>query len=35
LTAEDIAQYERTAVEQLGEECANWLANGGPLPEHV
>lgn len=35
LTAEDIEQYERTAVEQLGETCADWLAEGGPLPEHV
>jgi aryl sulfotransferase len=32
LTPEDIANYERTAVEQLGEEFAHWLANAGPLP---
>lgn len=28
LTTEDIANYERTAVEQLGEDCARWLATG-------
>jgi aryl sulfotransferase len=28
LTPEDVDQYERTAVEQLGEECAHWLATG-------
>jgi aryl sulfotransferase len=28
LTAEDIADYERTAREQLGDECAAWLKNG-------
>ncbi len=28
LTDEDIAEYERTAEEQLGEECARWLATG-------
>ena len=26
LTPEDCARYERVAVEQLGEECARWLA---------
>lgn len=31
LTPEDIANYERTAVEQLGEDCAHWVANGRPL----
>jgi len=28
LTAEDIEQYERTAREKLGVECAHWLATG-------
>ncbi len=28
LTAEDIAKYERVAVEQLGEACAHFLATG-------
>jgi len=28
LTDEDIAEYERKAQEQLGEECARWLATG-------
>lgn len=28
LTDEDIANYEQTAVERLGEECARWLATG-------
>lgn len=32
LTADDIANYERTAVEQLGEACANWVEKGRPLP---
>lgn len=31
LTADDIANYERTAVERLGEECAHWLATGEGL----
>lgn len=30
LTAEDVARYEATAREQLGEDCARWLAFGGP-----
>ena len=28
LSAEDIARYERIAVQKLGEECAYWLATG-------
>lgn len=28
LTAEDCRRYEATALEQLGEECAHWLATG-------
>jgi aryl sulfotransferase len=28
LTAEESAAYERVAVEQLGPECAHWLATG-------
>lgn len=28
LTAQDIADYERAAVTELGEECAHWLATG-------
>jgi aryl sulfotransferase len=28
LTAEEIAAYERMAVEKLGRECADWLAHG-------
>lgn len=28
LIDEDIVNYERTAEEQLGEECARWLATG-------
>ncbi len=28
LTADDVARYERTAVEQLGKECAHFLATG-------
>jgi aryl sulfotransferase len=27
LTPEDVARYERTAEEQLGPECARWLAH--------
>lgn len=29
LTNEQCEEYERKAVEELGEECANWLLNGG------
>lgn len=29
LPAEDSERYERWAVEELGEECARWLAMGG------
>ncbi len=28
LTLGDVANYERTALEQLGDECAHWLATG-------
>ncbi len=28
LTDEDIKRYEAEAIAQLGEECADWLANG-------
>jgi aryl sulfotransferase len=28
LTAENVARYERTAREMLGDECAAWLATG-------
>jgi aryl sulfotransferase len=28
LTSEDIAAYESTAVAELGEDCARWLATG-------
>ena len=28
LTEQDIAEYERTAREKLGGECARWLAHG-------
>ena len=28
LTPEDIAMYEKRAVEELGEDCAYWLATG-------
>jgi aryl sulfotransferase len=28
LTADDIRAYERRAREELGEECAHWLATG-------
>jgi aryl sulfotransferase len=28
LTAEDCARYEQMAVDQLGEDCARWLATG-------
>lgn len=28
LTAEDVQRYERTARQELGEDCARWLATG-------
>jgi aryl sulfotransferase len=28
LTEEDIANYESRALEELGPECAQWLASG-------
>ncbi len=28
LTAEDVAEYEARAVQELGPECAQWLASG-------
>ncbi len=28
LTQEDCAAYEARALDELGAECANWLANG-------
>jgi len=28
LTADDVATYERMAVEKLGPDCAHWLATG-------
>jgi aryl sulfotransferase len=28
LTAEDVAEYEARAVEELGSDCAHWLATG-------
>lgn len=31
LTEEDCADYERKAREELGEECANWMMNGGNI----
>jgi aryl sulfotransferase len=31
LSSEDIEQYERTANEQLGTECAQWLSSDGIL----
>jgi aryl sulfotransferase len=30
LTAQDCARYESMAREQLGEDCARWLATGDP-----
>ena len=29
LTPEDIAAYDRTAIRELGPDCASWLENGG------
>ena len=31
LTEEDCASYEKQAEERLGNECAEWLKNGGSL----
>ncbi len=31
LTAADCRLYERTALQQLGPDCAHWLATGGRL----
>ena len=31
LTPEESAEYERRAVEELGPECAHWLATGEGL----
>jgi aryl sulfotransferase len=31
LTPEEVAEYERRAVEELGAECARWLATGEGL----
>ncbi|MFP6582056.1 MAG: sulfotransferase domain-containing protein [Candidatus Hydrogenedentota bacterium] len=31
LTPEDVERYERTAREQLGDECAHWVATGEGL----
>jgi aryl sulfotransferase len=28
LSADDVKLYEEKAVEELGEDCARWLANG-------
>ncbi len=28
LTADDVAVYEKRALEELGPECAYWLATG-------
>jgi aryl sulfotransferase len=28
LTEEDVEAYERRAIEELGAECAHWLATG-------
>ncbi len=28
LTDEEVAAYEQKAIEELGEECAHWLATG-------
>jgi len=28
LSAEEVAAYEARAIEELGEDCAHWLANG-------
>jgi aryl sulfotransferase len=31
LSADEIAVYEEKAVQELGPECARWLAEGGSL----
>ena len=31
LTAEDCRRYEATAREKLGDDCAMWLTEGGPV----
>jgi aryl sulfotransferase len=31
LTAEEILEYERRAIRELGEDCAHWLMNGSPI----
>ena len=31
LTTDDITAYEQQARAELGEDCARWLAGGGPL----
>jgi aryl sulfotransferase len=31
LTADDVERYERRALDELGEECARWLATGHSL----
>ena len=28
LTAEDLAEYEARGIQELGEECFNWVRNG-------
>jgi aryl sulfotransferase len=33
LTAEEAGEYEARAVEELGPECARWLATGVGAPE--
>lgn len=32
LTAEEVEAYERRAVQELGPQCARWLAEGGSYP---
>jgi aryl sulfotransferase len=33
LSADDCRRYEAMAKERLGEPCARWLAEGGPLDQ--
>jgi aryl sulfotransferase len=33
LTADDVERYERRALDELGEECARWLATGHSLAQ--